>query len=147
MNIANDQKSFRCKRVIVWQLANCFLRTILSRKPNFLKKKSDQLTWRVLNFVGRKKLVFFCFCFCFCFCFLPKIVYFSIWLTTNKLYWIENQLIDVSTRFYTLVSWRWRVEPSATRLNTVKYWEKNCFFLFLFLFFTKNRLLFYMINY
>ena len=26
-------------------------------------------------------------------------------LTSNKLYWIEDQLADVSTRFYTSASW------------------------------------------
>ena len=43
-----------------------------------------------------------------------NIFYFSVCLTSNKLYWIEDQLADVSTRFYTSASWRWRVEPSAT---------------------------------
>ena len=45
--------------------------------------------------------------------FLLNIFYFSVCLTSNKLYWIEDQLSDVSTRFYTPVSWCWRVEPSA----------------------------------
>ena len=40
---------------------------------------------------------------------LLKIFYFSICLTSDKLYWIEDQLADVSTRFYTSASWRWRV--------------------------------------
>ena len=31
--------------------------------------------------------------------FLLKIFYFSICLTSNKLYWIEDKLADVSTRF------------------------------------------------
>ena len=35
-----------------------------------------------------------------------------------KLYWIEDQLADVSTRFYTSASWRWRIEPSASWLDT-----------------------------
>ena len=35
-------------------------------------------------------------------------------LTSNKLYWIEDQLADISNLFYMLASWRWRVEPSAT---------------------------------
>ena len=52
--------------------------------------------------------------------FLPTIVYFSICLTSNKLYWIEDQLADVSTRFYMSASWRWRVEPSATWLDTLQ---------------------------
>ena len=37
--------------------------------------------------------------------FLLNIVYFSVCLTSNKLYWIEDQLADVSTRFYTSASW------------------------------------------
>ena len=44
-----------------------------------------------------------------------NIFYFSVCLTFNKLYWIEDQLTYISTRFYTSASWRWRVEPSATR--------------------------------
>ena len=31
----------------------------------------------------------------------------SVCLTSNKLYWIEDQLADVSTQFYTSASWRW----------------------------------------
>ena len=41
--------------------------------------------------------------------FFLKIFHFSICLTSNKLYWIEDQLADISTRFYTSASWRWRV--------------------------------------
>ena len=41
--------------------------------------------------------------------FLLNIVYFSVCLTSNKLYWIEDQLTDVSTRFYTSASWCRRV--------------------------------------
>ena len=37
--------------------------------------------------------------------FLLNIVYFSVCLTSNKLYWIEDQLADVSTRFYMSASW------------------------------------------
>ena len=37
--------------------------------------------------------------------FLLNIIYFSVCLTSNKLYWIEDQLADVSTRFYTSASW------------------------------------------
>ena len=37
--------------------------------------------------------------------FLLNIVYFSVCLTSSKLYWIEDQLADVSTRFYTSASW------------------------------------------
>ena len=46
--------------------------------------------------------------------FLLNIVYFSVCLTSNKLYWIEDQLTDVSTRFYTSASWRQQVGPSAS---------------------------------
>ena len=46
--------------------------------------------------------------------FLLNIVYFSVCLTSNKLYWIEDQLADVSTLFYTSASWRRRVGPSAS---------------------------------
>ena len=42
--------------------------------------------------------------------FLLNIVYFSVCLTSNKLYWIEDQLADVSTRFHTSASWRRRVD-------------------------------------
>ena len=31
--------------------------------------------------------------------FLLNIVYFSVCLTSNRLYWIKDQLADVSTRF------------------------------------------------
>ena len=41
--------------------------------------------------------------------FLLNIVYFSVCLTSNKLYWIDDQLADVSTRFYKSASWRRRV--------------------------------------
>ena len=51
--------------------------------------------------------------------FFLKIFHFSICLTSNKLYWIEDQLADVSTRFYMSASWRWRVEPSATWLDNL----------------------------
>ena len=52
-------------------------------------------------------------------CFLLNIVYFSVCLTSNKLYWIDDQLADVSTRFYTSASWRRRVGPSASWLVTL----------------------------
>ena len=45
--------------------------------------------------------------------FLLNIVYFSVCLTSNKLYWIDDQLADVSTRFYTSVSWRRRVDCNS----------------------------------
>ena len=41
--------------------------------------------------------------------FLLNIVYFSVCLTSNKLYWIDDQLADVSTRFYMSASWHRRV--------------------------------------
>ena len=40
--------------------------------------------------------------------------YFFVCLTSNKLYWIQDQLADISTRFYTSASWRRRVGPSAS---------------------------------
>ena len=33
------------------------------------------------------------------------IFYFSVCLPSNKLYWIDDQLADISTLFYTLASW------------------------------------------
>ena len=48
--------------------------------------------------------------------FLLNVVYFSVCLTSNKLYWIEDQLADISTRFYTSTSWRRRIGPSASWL-------------------------------
>ena len=50
--------------------------------------------------------------------FLLNIVYFFVCLTSNKLYWINDQLADVSTRFYTSAGWRRRVDwlPSAKGL-------------------------------
>ena len=53
--------------------------------------------------------------------FLLNIVYFSVCLTSNKLYWIDDQLADVSTRFYMSASWRRRVGPSASWLVTDLY--------------------------
>ena len=43
-----------------------------------------------------------------------NIFYFSVCLTSNKFYWIEDQLTDISSQFYTSASWCWLVEPSAT---------------------------------
>ena len=37
--------------------------------------------------------------------FLLNIVYFSVCLTSNKLYWIDDQLADVSARIYMSASW------------------------------------------
>ena len=37
--------------------------------------------------------------------FLLNIVCFSVCLPSNKLYWIDDQLADISTRFYTSASW------------------------------------------
>ena len=45
--------------------------------------------------------------------FLLNIVYFSVCLTSNKFYWIEDQLADVSTRFYTSANWRRRVDRNS----------------------------------
>ena len=53
--------------------------------------------------------------------FLLNIIYFSVCLTSNKLYWIEDQLADVSTRFYMSASWRRQVGPSASWLDTIIY--------------------------
>ena len=50
---------------------------------------------------------------------LLNIVYFSLCLTSNKLYWIEDQLADVSTRFYASASWRRRVDRNS--LNARKH--------------------------
>ena len=40
----------------------------------------------------------------FFFCFAKDLLLF-LWLTSNKLCWIRDQLTDVSTQFYTLASW------------------------------------------
>ena len=52
--------------------------------------------WDPYKLCWKKKIVFFL-----------KIFYFFMCLTPNKLYWIEDQLAEVSTRFYM------QVEPSA----------------------------------
>ena len=71
--------------------------------------------WDPYKLCWKKKIVF-----------LLKIFYFSICLTSNKLYWIEDKLVDVSTRFYTLASWRWQVDLSATWLDTNSwFWNWN----------------------
>ena len=46
--------------------------------------------------------------------FLLKIFYFSICLTSHELYWIEDQLANVSPQFYMSASWHWQVKPLAT---------------------------------
>ena len=50
--------------------------------------------------------------------FLLNIVYFSVCLISNKLYWIEDQLADVYSILYVgelaLASWRRQVGPSAS---------------------------------
>ena len=63
--------------------------------------------------------------------FLLKIFYFSICLTSNKLYWTEDQVADISTRFYMSVSWHWWVEPSASGLQFARtiYWVVYPWFL------------------
>ena len=53
------------------------------------------LPWDPYKLCWKKKNVFF----------LRKIFYFPICLTSNKLCWIEDQLANVATRFYTLASW------------------------------------------
>ena len=58
--------------------------------------------------------------------FLLNIVYFSVCLTSNKLYWIDDQLADVSIRFYTSASWRRRVGPSASWLVSLLNWGIIC---------------------
>ena len=58
----------------------------------------------LINFVGRKKL------------FLLNIFYFSIWLTSNKLYCIKRTAHWCL--YLILVSWHWQVELSATWLDT-----------------------------
>ena len=49
--------------------------------------------------------------------FLLNIVYFSVCLTSNKLYLIEDQLADVSTRFYTSASLRRRVDRNSFKVT------------------------------
>ena len=61
------------------------------------------LPWDPYKLCWKKKIVF-----------SLKIFYFSMCFTSNKLYWIEDQLANVSTRFYTSVSLRQLVEPSVT---------------------------------
>ena len=63
--------------------------------------------WDPYKLCWKKKNVFFL-----------KIFHFSICLISNKLYWIEDQLADISTRFYTSASWRWRVELLVSWLDT-----------------------------
>ena len=55
-----------------------------------------------------------CLSFCLMFNNVHQCFFTKYRLTSNKLYWIDNQLADVSTRFYTSASWRWRVGPSAS---------------------------------
>ena len=59
-------------------------------------------------------LFFFSFSLMFTSVFLLNVVYFSVCLTSNKLYWIEDQLADVSAQFYTSTSWRRQVGLSAS---------------------------------
>ena len=55
--------------------------------------------------------------------FLLNVVYFSVCLTSNKLYWIEDQLADVSTRFYTLASW---TIGELTVIRSSHSWSLGC---------------------
>ena len=58
-----------------------------------------------------------------------NIIYFSIGLSSNKLYWIEDQLADISTRFHTSASWLWPVELPATEylINCIVRRQENQF--------------------
>ena len=49
--------------------------------------------------------------------FLLTIVYFSVCLTSNKLYWIEDQLTNISTQFYMSASWRRWVDCNSDELT------------------------------
>ena len=123
VNITNDYNSFRCEWVI------CDNNTVKSHHVNwsdFFKK--TWLSWLSWSRSSLKKILFIC-----------NKVYKDLKvnktretsamtikvsdaneLTSHKLYWIEDQLADVSTRFYTLASWRWRVEPSTSWLDTLE---------------------------
>ena len=64
--------------------------------------------------------------------FLLNIVYFSVCLTSNKLYWIDDQLADISTRFYTSASWRRRVGVGELVRRRVDWLPLRSHFEFLF---------------
>ena len=72
--------------------------------------------------------------------FLLNIVYFSICLTSNKLYWTEDQLADVSTRFYTSASWTVG-ELTGYPIQNADSVKKGVFFVF------KNGEHFFLIGY
>ena len=130
---------------------NCFLLKILSRKPSFLKNltnwhdESLQCCCHTITCLHLKllqSLAMFTSLYSLwdpyklCWkkknCFFLKIFYFPICLTSNRFYWIADQLANVSTRFYSLVSWHWQIDPLATWLNTkgdvnesVKYMDEG----------------------
>ena len=56
---------------------------------------------------------------------LLKIFYFSICLTSNKLYWIEDQLADVSTRFYRSASWLGELNRRRVHRNSRRWPQKG----------------------
>ena len=64
--------------------------------------------------------------------FLLNIVYFSVCLTSNELYWIDDQLADISTRFYTSASWRRRVGVGELVRRRVDWLPLRSHFEFLF---------------
>ena len=106
------------------KMKRLFSLKILLRKPRFIKskRKSDRLTWwvfkccchkitcsrlRLLSSLAMFTLLYsqwdpYKLCWMKNYVFVLKIFYFSICLISNKLYWIEDQLADVSTRFYAL---------------------------------------------
>ena len=86
----------------------CCCHTIISRSRLKLSYSLVIFTWLCspwdpYKLCWKKKLIF------------PKdlllFYMFNFWWVQ---YWIEDQLTDVSTWFYTSVSWRWRVDPSAS---------------------------------
>ena len=109
---------------LCWKWKDFFSLKILLRKPRFIKskRKSDRLTWwvfkccchkiicsrlRLLSSLAMFTLLYsqwdpYKICWRKNYVFVLKIFYFSICLISNKLYWIEDQLADVSTRFYAL---------------------------------------------
>ena len=120
----------------------CFLLKILSRKPSFLKIIWSTGMMSLYSIVTQlvRAWSFYIHWWCLpCFicheilktlleankiAFSLYIFHFSICLSSNKLYWIEDQLADVSTRFYTSASWRWRVgvgELNRRRLDWIPF--------------------------
>ena len=104
-----------------------FFTKALVEKAKFFFFKSDRLTWWVSTvlsshhnslafeafiFIGDVYLALFTMRSLWTLLeenktvFLLSIFHFSVCLTYHKLYWIEDQLADVSTRFSTSASWR-----------------------------------------